>query len=360
MTELLRGITVIELASVLAGPLAGSFLAEHGAHVIKIENKKSGGDVTRQWRLKNEDVNTGISAYYASANYGKEVLTLDLSDEKDYDQLLAVMRKADVVISNYQKKTAIKLNVDYKTLSRQFPNLIFAQLVAYAWDDPNPGYDLVMQAETGFISMNGTLDGVRAKMPVALIDVIAGHQIKEAILLALLTKFKTGKGCYTEVSLYKSAISGLANQASNYLMCDHIPKPMGTLHPNIAPYGDIVMTKDDKTIILAIGSDKQFEKLGKTLKLAADLLHTFRFNKDRVARRNEMMLHIQAKFETMEYNFLEMNLKNANIPFCTVANLAEVFKNPLAREMIVEETIEHQKTLKVSNTAFTMRQSELE
>lgn len=357
MTDILKDLVVVELASVLAGPLAGSFLAEHGARVIKVENKKTGGDVTRQWKLANEAADSPISAYYSSANYGKEVMMLSLNEKEDYDALLEVLSVADVVISNYQQKTALKLKVDYDAIIKIVPDIIYAQLVAYTWDDPKPGYDLVMQAEAGFISMNGSLDGTLAKMPVALIDVIAGHQIKEAILLALLEKNKNGSGSYIEVSLYQSAISGLANQASNYLMTGHIPKPLGTLHPNIAPYGDIVVTNDKKMMILAIGSDKQFEKLGKTLKLAETLLHTFRFNKDRVSRRDELMFQIRSKIETLSYKSLEMSLLNANIPFCSIAPLNEVFENPLAKNMIVEEAIEAQKTLKVSNTAFTIRQS---
>ncbi len=357
MTELLKDIVVVELASVLAGPLAGSFLAEHGAQVFKIENKKNGGDVTRQWRLGNEDPNLRIGAYYSSANFGKEVITLNLDEEKDYSQLLSVLAKADVVISNFQNKTAKKLKIDYDTVATLFPEVIYAQLVAYSGNDPKPGYDLVMQAEAGFISMNGTANGELAKMPVAMIDIIAGHQIKEAILLGLLAKSKNGKGCYTEISLYKSAISGLANQASNYLMSGHVPKPLGTLHPNIAPYGDVVVTNDEKMIILAIGSDKQFEKLGKTLKLASELLHTFRFNKDRVSGRDELIRRIRAKIEVLSYDSLKMSLLNANIPFCTIAQLDEVFENPLAKEMLIEETIEGQKTLKVSNTAFTIKPS---
>ena len=181
--------------------------------------------------------------------------------------------------------------------------------------------------------------------------------MKEAILLGLLSKSRTGKGSYLEVSLYKSAISGLANQASNYLMSGHIPKPLGTLHPNIAPYGDVVITNDKKMVILAIGSDKQFEKLGKTLKLATGLLHTFRFNKDRVTRRDEMMHHIRSKIEALSHKSLIMSLQNANIPFCSIASLDEVFENPLAKEMIIEESIEDQMTLKVSNTAFTIEMS---
>ena len=356
MTDILKDLTVIELASVLAGPLAGSFLAEHGARVIKVENARSGGDVTRQWRLRNED-KEGVSAYYASANYGKEVVMLNLGEEEDYQKLLDLITRADIILSNFQKKTALKLKVDYNSLKAVAPEMIFAQLVAYSWDDPNPGYDLVMQAETGFISMNGSPSGELAKMPVALIDVIAGHQIKEAILLSLLTRERTGKGSYIEISLYKSGISALANQASNFLMETHVPGPMGTLHPNIAPYGDMVTTSDKKRLILAIGSDNQFEKLGKTLKLASDLLHTFRFNKTRVTRRDELMLEIRAKIELMPYNSLKMSLQNANIPFCTIAPLDEVFENTLAKEMILKESIEGQMTQKVSNTAFTIRQS---
>ncbi|MDF1697370.1 MAG: CoA transferase [Saprospiraceae bacterium] len=358
MTDLLNDITVVELASVLAGPLAGSFFAEHGAHVIKVENKGTFGDVTRQWRLPTEESTSSISAYYASANYGKDIVYLDLSDEEDYDKLIEIIGQADVVVSNFQKKTALKLRVDYESIVHHKCDIIFAQLVAYAWDDPRPGYDLVMQAEAGFISMNGSVEGELAKMPVALIDVIAGHQIKESVLLAMCAKMKHGKGAYIEVSLFKSAISGLANQASNYLMCEHVAKPMGTLHPNIAPYGDMVVTKDQKKLILAIGSDKQFEKLGKTLKLASELLHTFRFNKSRVINRVELMFHIRAKIEALPFNILEMSLKNANIPFCLISSMDEVFENPLAKEMVVEETIEHQKTLKVSNSAFTIKMSE--
>lgn len=358
MTDLLKDLVVVELASVLAGPLAGSFLAEHGAKVIKIENKTSDGDVTRQWKLQTEDKDSNISAYYASANYGKEVCKLDLESPSDYQALLEIISDADIIISNFLKPTAEKLKVDYNSLNSYVPEIIYAQLVAYSWEDVNPGYDLVMQAEAGFISMNGTIDGDLVKMPVALIDVIAGHQIKEAILIGLLSKYKEGRGSYIEVSLFKSAISALANQASNYLMGNHVAKPMGTTHPNIAPYGDIVSTFDQKRVLLAVGSDKQFEKLGKTLKLASNLLHTFRLNKDRVSNRDVLMREIRTKVEALSFNNLSAILKNASIPFCTIAPIDRVFENVLAKEMIVQEMIENQITKKVSNTAFTIKLSE--
>ena len=354
LDNLLKDLVVIELASVLAGPLAGSFLAELGAKVIKVENSTIGGDVTRQWKHPREDSDVSVSAYYASANTGKEILMLDLQNEMDYQKLTKLLATSDVVISNFQKSTAEKLKVDYQSIKALNDKIVFAQLVAYSYDDPRPGYDLIMQAETGFISMNGTEEGGIAKMPVALIDVIAGHQLKEAILLGIITQLRTGKGSYSEISLYKSGISALANQASNYLMNNHNPIPMGTLHPNIAPYGDIVTTNDDIIVILGVGSDKQFEKLGKTLNLAAELLHTFNLNKERVSRRKELITYLQAACRKINYEELSARLRNAKIPFCRVLDLDKVFKAPLAIEMIIEETIEGQPTSKVRNVAFDM------
>jgi crotonobetainyl-CoA:carnitine CoA-transferase CaiB-like acyl-CoA transferase len=354
LDKLLDDLVVIELASVLAGPLAGSFLAELGARVIKVENSTVGGDVTRQWKHPSENNDASISAYYASANTGKEILFLNLQLAKDYQQLVDLVVTADVIISNFQKSTAEKLKVDFTSLKKINKDLIYAQLVAYSYDDPRPGYDLIMQAETGFISMTGSERGEIAKMPVALIDVIAGHQLKEAILLGVITKLKTGKGSYSEVSLYKSGISALANQASNYLMNAHVPFPIGTLHPNIAPYGDVVTTNDDIVVILGVGSDKQFEKLGKILSLAEELQHTFSLNKERVGRRKELITYLQATCKDMSYEELSAKLINAKIPFCKSSDLDKVFEAPLAIEMIIEETIEGQKTSKVSNIAFDM------
>lgn len=354
MDNLLSDLVIIELASVLAGPLAGSFFAELGARVIKVENRVIGGDVTRQWKHPSEDSESSISAYYASANTGKEILLLDLELSEDYQQLIDLIATADVVISNFQKHTSEKLKVNYKSIEKINEKIIYAQLVSYSYNDPRPGYDLIMQAETGFISMNGSNDGSIAKMPVALIDVIAGHQLKEAILLGVITKMKTGKGSYSEVSLYKSGISALANQASNYLMNDHVPFPMGTLHPNIAPYGDVLTTSDGFIFILGVGSDKQFEKLGKTLNLAESLLFTFSLNRDRVDRRQELTTYLQATCSDLSYEVLSAKLKNAKIPFCRVSDLDQVFESPLAIEMVIKETIEGLPTSKVSNIAFDM------
>ncbi len=349
-------LKVLDISSVLAGPLAGSFFAELGAHVTKIEHKSTGGDSTRQWKLPGEEHTRSISAYYASANYGKDVIQLDLDVFEDYEVLVSLLKDVDIVISNYQKKVAEKLKTTYADLKQYNENIIFAQLNAYSYDDPRPGYDMIMQAETGWISMTGTDEAHLAKLPVAIIDIMASHQIREAVLIALLKREKTGQGSEIHVSLYKSAISALANQASNYLMNDHIPTPMGTLHPNIAPYGDVFTSKDEKSLILAIGSDKQFEKLGKTLNLASELISTFTSNRDRIAERGRLRELLQLQFSKYDLLVIEQFLSDANVPFCIVNNIKEVFCSVYAREMVLSETIESVFTRKVSNIAFDFRQ----
>lgn len=352
ITHILDDMIVVELASVLAGPLAGSFLSELGATVVKIENKIAGGDVTRQWRLPSESSDLPISAYYASANTGKSVLKLDLTSTEDYQILMEQISKADIVISNFQKVTAEKLKIDHHTIHALYPQVIYAQLSAYTYDDPRPGYDLVMQAEAGYMSMTGTAEDQLCKMPVAMIDIMAGHQLKEVILLGVIHKMKTGSGSFLEVSLYKSAISGLVNQASNYLMQGDVPQPMGTLHPNIAPYGDIFTTKDGIMVILAVGSDHQFAKLGKTLSLADELQHTFRSNKERVAHRKELTDVLQRQFSELSFIELSPQLTQQQIPFCRVSDMSTVFTDPIAIEMIIKEDLEGVPAEKVKNVAF--------
>lgn len=352
----LAGIKVVDVSSVLAGPLTGSFFAEMGAEVIKIENRLTGGDVTKQWKLPIEDPSCPYSAYYFSANYGKETLLLDLTDPLDRAQLEAYIEKADIVISNYQQRTARKLDLDPYAILKRYPALIFVQLNAYAWNDPRPGYDLVMQGETGWISMTGTDGNHLAKLPVALIDIIASHQMRTACLLGLIKKGKSGKGSLIHVSLYKSAISALANQASNFLMNGTIPEPLGTLHPNIAPYGDIFVTKDQEKIMLAIGSDHQFEKLWFSLIKDEDLYRKFELNSDRVLYRRQLAEALQGSIGSINFKNLSLTLDELGLPYCLVHNLQEVFEASLAKEMILTSEIDQYKSRSVSSIAFEIEE----
>jgi crotonobetainyl-CoA:carnitine CoA-transferase CaiB-like acyl-CoA transferase len=335
--------------------MSAMFFAELGATVHKIENAKTGGDMTRRWRLPEGD-DGGISAYYASVNYGKQVHMLDLTVPADRDRLYALVAEADIVISNYNDEVSAKLGVTYSQLKAIKDDLIYAQLYAYEPGNNRPGFDLVMQAETGFMMMNGHDDGPPAKMPVALIDVLAAHQIKASILLALYQRARTGLGSYCTTSLYQSGIAALANQGSNYLNAGHIPGRLGTLHPNIAPYGDMFKTRDGEVLMLAVGSDRQWQKLGKTLNFTPTISDTFDSNEERVKNRQRLSDLLQAIIQELDYDNLAAQLTSNAIPFCKLMPLDEVFNNPLARQMILrEKQFSGEITSTISTIAFDVQ-----
>ncbi|MFZ1751789.1 MAG: CaiB/BaiF CoA-transferase family protein [Saprospiraceae bacterium] len=346
------GLKVLDLSSILAGPLTGSFFAELGAQVTKIENKLTHGDATRQWKLPTEDKSSSVSSYYFSANFHKDIKLLDLTDPVQRAKVTILIEQSDVIISNFQKQTATKLGLLPDDIISKYPTKIFAQLSAYDFDDPRPGYDLVMQGETGWISMTGTNQNNLAKLPVALMDVIASHQMKEAILTALWKKATTGSGSILHISLYKSALTALCNQASNYLMGNHLPQPLGTLHPNIAPYGDLFLSKDKIKFLLAVGSDSQFQKLWFSLSFDPEKLLKFDQNMKRLQNREELQVILQQTFELINFATIELNLQHIGIPYCCIKDLSEVFTEPLAIEMIRSQIIDDKPGKSISHIAF--------
>ena len=331
--DLCSELKIIELASVLAGPSVGAFFAEFGASVIKIENPRTNGDVTRSWRTAGEDGNSNISAYFASVNFGKRSLALDISQQKGRDVLYELLKTADVVIASYKPGDAEKLGVAYEEVKKHNPNIIYGHITGYGNDSSRAGYDAIIQTETGYTSMNGTDE--MCKMPVALMDVLAGHQMKEAILMALWSRERTGEGCYIPISLYDSALSGLVNQASNFLNAGHVPKPLGSDHPNIAPYGTLFKCKDDQYIILAVGNDKQFVALMDILGLNVD--PRFETNHGRVQNRDELKALLADALENMDRDELLQKLHNAKIPAGELNDLEHVFADSAALNMVVED-----------------------
>ncbi|MCX6296683.1 MAG: CoA transferase, partial [Bacteroidetes bacterium] len=215
MNTIFKDLKVIELANVLAGPAVGMFFAELGAQVIKIENKSTNGDVTRSWKIAKEDQKINSSAYYASVNWNKKSMFLDLKDASDKSKIIELIKEADIVISNYKKGDDIKLGMDFETLKKTNPTLIYAHISGFGEENSRTAFDIVLQAETGFMFMNGTKESGPIKMPVALIDILAAHQLKEGVLVALIKRMQTGNGSKVSVSLYDSAIASLANQATN-------------------------------------------------------------------------------------------------------------------------------------------------
>ena len=351
--SLFKNLKVVELASVLAGPAVGQFFAELGAAVLKIENKKTGGDVTRKWRLPSEDKSTSTSAYYHSINWGKEAIFLDLTAAEDLQKALNVIREADILITNFKKGSAAKLGMDYDHLKTINPTLIYANLTAYGEEDDRAGFDVLMQAETGFMYMTGEPNRPPVKMPVALIDLLAGHQLKEAILIALWKKERTQKGSFITVSLAESAIGSLANQASNWLNEGYIPQRKGTLHPNIAPYGDVFTTEDNHEIILAIGTDKQFVKLCNCLN-NKDLYKEERFctNAQRVVHRTALQSSLNPLFRQFKQKELLQKFASAKVPAGVIRNMQQVFELPIAQQMILSKSVDGVEKKCVRTVAF--------
>lgn len=350
--ESLRKLKVVELAGVLAGPSVGMFFAELGAEVLKVENKKNNGDVTRSWKLPSESKDNKVSAYFSSVNYKKRYLWADFNDAEDFQKVQNELSVADIVIANFKKGDAEKFKLDYKTLSAKNPKLIYGEISGFGEDSDRVAYDLILQAESGFMFMNGTPDSGPVKMPVALIDILAGHQLKEGILLALLERTQTQKGCRVHVSLFDSALASLANQASNYLMQNHIPQPIGSKHPNIAPYGEIFETADDVKITFAIGSDAQFAKLCEVLKV--DLINHSEFatNPDRVKNRVHLETLLKPEIKKFEAQKLIGELHKKHVPVAEIKSLDKVFQSSKAQLMLRSEIIDGIETIRVSGNAF--------
>lgn len=352
----LFGTKVLELANVLAGPSVGVALAELGATVIKVENLLTCGDVTRTWKLPLEDPDTDISGYFSCVNWGKKSIALNLNTPEGLDIVYRLTELCDIVLVSYKPGDAEKLKVDYETLRKQNRNLIYAHITGYGLKNKRAGYDAIIQAESGYTYMNGEPNGQSVKMPVALMDVLAGHQLKEAILLALLNRERTGKGQYIETSLIKSGVAALSNQATNWLVGNSIPQRMGSDHPNIVPYGTLYYTSDGKPVVIAVGSDKQFADLCAVLgqpNLAKDPRYSKNFS--RVQHRKELNGIIQQLVSQIDRNTLLGELDRRSVPAGGVFNMQEVFEQPEAREMVMESKTTSGKSIKGLRTvAFTL------
>jgi crotonobetainyl-CoA:carnitine CoA-transferase CaiB-like acyl-CoA transferase len=354
---LLSDIKVLELANVLAGPSVGAMFAELGATVIKLENPQTKGDVTRSWKLSTEEADTDISAYFSCVNWGKKSLALDLSQVEGLNILYQIIPHFDIVLVSYKPGDAEKLGVDYVRLQQLNPKIIYGHITGYGLHNPRSGYDAIIQAEAGFTFINGEKGGKPTKMPVAFMDILAAHQLKEAILIALLQRYKTGKGTYIDVSLLKSGIVSLANQAANWLVATHIPQAMGSDHPTIVPYGTVFETADNKPIVLAVGTDAQFRSLCEILKNST-LSHDERYatNFSRVQNRESLQMILRELIGKVNREELLMELHKRKVPAAGVLNMQEVFEQEEAQSLLLEGKTTHGNQLKGLRTvAFNMK-----
>lgn len=333
---LFQNLRVLELASVLAGPSVGQFFAELGAEVIKVENANSGGDVTRTWKGHNEETDDR-SAYFCSVNWGKKSIAIDLGTNEGKRIVHSIAAKSDIVIASYKPGDAEKLGVSYSQMRSINHHIIYGQVTGYGSDSDRVGYDAVIQAESGFMDLNGERNGQPMKMPVALIDILAAHQLKEGLLVALLNRERTREGSFVEVSLIQAALSSLANQATNWLVAHTLPVRQGSLHPNIAPYGESFITKDGRRILFAIGNDRQFADLVEILNLSALASDTrFSSNKNRVLHRQELSSYLCDSIIQHHSESLIEKIHSKKIPAGIIQNVKEVFESDVAKQVLIK------------------------
>ncbi|QKG58834.1 CoA transferase [Hymenobacter sp. BRD128] len=326
---------VLELAAVLAGPQVGQFFAELGADVLKIEPPT--GDVTRTWRTPGDAPDSSVSAYFAASNWGKASLVLDLTEPEAQAALHRLATEADVLLLSYKPGDAEKLGVGYAALSAANPRLIYAHLTGYGPASPRVGYDAVLQAETGFMHLNAASPAdPPQKMPVALIDLLAAHQLKEGILTALYQREKTGRGALLSVSLLDSALASLANQGATWLVTGHDPRPLGSGHPGIVPYGTVYRTADGQRLVLAIGTDAQFRQL------CLVLMRPRWADEPRFATNPARVRHRAALEELLLVRIAELNgatllheLARLGVPAGAVRTVGEALSQEAAQAMLL-------------------------
>lgn len=346
MPNVLENIKVLDLSRVLAGPYCSMILGDLGAEIIKVE-APGGSDDTRKWGppYKGEE-----SAYYLCANRNKRAITLDIKSEKGQEILLELIAQSDILIQNFKTGTLDKLGLGYEQIKEVNPRLIFCSITGFGQTGPYkdiPGYDYIIQAMSGLMSITGSEDSGPMKVGVPITDIITGLYAAIGILGALHERLQSGKGQSIDISLLDSQLSALVNVASNYLVSGVIPKRFGSQHPNIVPY----QTFDtlDGEMVIAIGNDGQFNKLCKLLQLQ-DMAEDERFstNSKRVEHKEELLKPLAAKLKQRNStDWLEL-FRQQGIPCGPINNMQKVFEDPQikAREMVIQ--VKHPKAGDVS------------
>jgi crotonobetainyl-CoA:carnitine CoA-transferase CaiB-like acyl-CoA transferase len=328
----LSGIRVIELARVLAGPWAGQMLADLGADVIKVENP-DGGDDTRHWGPPFVEGKDGVNlsaAYYHSANRGKRSVVADLKTEEGQDLVRRLVMTADVVIENFKLDGLVKYGLDYESLKKINPKLVYCSITGFGQSGPYAnlaGYDYIVQGMSGFMSITGEPDGQPMKAGVAIADIFTGIYAVSAIEAALIHALKTGEGQLVDMALLDVQSAVLANQNMNYLISGKAPVRLGNAHPNISPYE--VVPAADGYLILAVGNDGQFRRLCTILGIA-DKADDERFatNKARVANREEVRGFVCAETLKWQKRDLLTACEQNAVPAGPINTIEEMFADP--------------------------------
>jgi crotonobetainyl-CoA:carnitine CoA-transferase CaiB-like acyl-CoA transferase len=333
----LDDLLVVDLTRILTGPYCTMMLADMGARVIKVE--PPAGDDTRHWGppfLETE------SAYFLSVNRNKESVVLDLKTEGDRDALLRLAERADVVVENFRPGTMERLGLGYERLQARNPGLIMASVSGFGATGPGsrrPGYDVLAQAMGGLMAVTGEPGGPPLKAGFSVADIGAGMWAAFGILAALHARSRTGRGQWLETSLFETILSWQTYQAGNFFATGRDPEPLGTAHPNIAPYQ--ALRCQDGYLVVACGNDTLWQRMTEALGIDWGDDPRYRTNPDRVRHRKALVEALEAHLSRWSTEAAWEALDQAGVPAGPIQAFSQVYQDPqvLARDMLVE--VEH-------------------
>jgi len=332
----LQGITVLDLTRVLSGPYCTMMLADMGARVIKVEQPRKGDD-TRGW---GPPFVNGESSYFLSINRNKESVTLDFKHPEGRAILEQLIAKADVLVENFRPGTLDKLGLDYASIAERFPRLVYCSVSGFGQTGPRrkeAGYDAVMQAEGGLMSITGSADGQPYRLGVAIADIVSGMFAAQGITAALFARERTGRGQAVDIAMLDSVVALLSYQAGIYFANGAAPPRLGNRHPTIVPYE--TFRASDGDFVIAVGNDEQWGRFCGVTAFPAD--ERYATNRQRVTNYADLKPALDALLGTATRDHWIGRLKAAGVPCGSVRDLHDVFTDPqtLARDMLVE--LEH-------------------
>jgi len=333
----LSGVRVLDLSRVLALPYATMILGDLGAEIIKVERPGKGDD-TRSW---GPPYFGDQSAYYLCANRNKKSITVDIKTSEGQKTIRELAAVSDVVVENFRVGKLKKYGLDYESLSKINPKLIYCSLTGFGQDGHRsklPGYDFMIQGLSGIMSITGEPNGRPMKVGVAIVDIVAGLYAAIAILASLYKREQSGNGEYIDIALFDTAVSWLANVASNYLVSGKLPERFGNAHPNIVPYQ--TFKAKDGYFNLAIGNDTQWRRFTEIANSEELKNSKFRTNKDRVNNRKELIALLEPIFLKKNVSEWIELLKKESIPCGEILSLDKLFSDSqLIRDMV--KTVDH-------------------